>query len=99
MEKEDIPRLRGDMATCPRLLAGSLDPLDHSSRPRWLMKLVSLKYCQLNVRTASGLREREGLPLESVTGAVLVNSADGRQWRPVGLVGLERPGGHDRLPT
>ena len=76
MEKEDIPHLRGDMATCPRLLTGSLDPLDHSSRPCWLMKLASLKYCQLSFRTASHLREKEGRPLESVTGAVLVNSAE-----------------------
>lgn len=76
MEKEDIPHLRGDMATCLRLLTGSLDPLDHSSRPHWLMKLASLKYCQLSFRTALHLREREGRLLESVTGAVLVNSAE-----------------------
>lgn len=93
-----------------------------------------MRYCQLSVPTGSGLRKREGLPPESATGAVLVNSADGRQrhpvglvglgttalpsgpgwvgggssaqwaclgwrwqWRPVGLVGLERPGGHNRL--
>ena len=124
----------GDAPEAPRWFSGS-QVLDHSSRPHWLMKLASLRYCQLSVPTGSGLRKREGLPPESATGAVLVNSADGRQqlpvglvgletaaapsgpawvgdggiaqwawlgwrqqWRPVGLVGLEGPGGHDRLP-
>ena len=75
----------GDVPKAPRWFSGS-QVLDHSSRPHWLMKLASLKYCQLRVPTGWGLRKREGLLPESVTGAVLVNSADGRWLRPVGLV-------------
>lgn len=87
-EKEEMSRLEGDIQKCPRLFSGSLDArsVGHNTRLQWLMKLESLKYFQLSIWTALGMRKGWRLQVESVMGAILEMSGDGWQQNPVNLI-------------